>query len=312
MAPTPQGAHIEALRSFNRFYTRRIGALDEGLLNTRYTLAQARVLFELAKRKGASAGELAGALGLDPGYLSRIVQGFRSAGLVSRKKSAEDGRRATLSLTARGRRQFKMLDQRSRNEASALLATLPAASRTRLVASLADAQSMLSGEERRPAGRVVIRPYRLGDIGWAIERHARVYAAEYGWNAEFEALVAKLFARFASEHDPASERCWIAELDGERAGCVFVVRNEEDRSMAQLRCLLVDPTARGFGIGRKLVARCIAFARSAGYPKMMLWTNDVLVSARRIYEAAGFRLAKEEPHRSFGHDLVGQFWVLDL
>ncbi|HTL25808.1 MAG TPA: helix-turn-helix domain-containing GNAT family N-acetyltransferase [Burkholderiales bacterium] len=312
MAPTPQGAHIEALRSFNRFYTRRIGALDEGLLNTRYTLAQARVLFELGKRKGASAGELAGALGLDPGYLSRIVQGFRSAGLVSRKKSAEDGRRATLSLTARGRRQFKTLDQRSRNEASALLATLPAASRTRLVASLADAQSMLSGEERRPAARVVIRPYRLGDIGWAIERHARVYAAEYGWNAEFEALVAKLFARFASEHDPASERCWIAELDGERAGCVFVVRNEEDRSMAQLRCLLVDPTARGFGIGRKLVARCIAFARSAGYPKMMLWTNDVLVSARRIYEAAGFRLAREEPHRSFGHDLVGQFWVLDL
>ena len=312
MAPTPQGAHIEALRSFNRFYTRRIGALDEGLLNTRYTLAQARVLFELGKRKGASAGELAGALGLDPGYLSRIVQGFRSAGLVSRKKSAEDGRRATLALTARGRRQFKTLDQRSRNEASALLATLPAASRTRLVASLADAQSMLSGEERRPAARVVIRPYRLGDIGWAIERHARVYAAEYGWNAEFEALVAKLFARFASEHDPASERCWIAELDGERAGCVFVVRNEEDRSMAQLRCLLVDPTARGFGIGRKLVARCIAFARSAGYPKMMLWTNDVLVSARRIYEAAGFRLAKEEPHRSFGHDLVGQFWVLDL
>ena len=312
MAPTPQGAHIEALRSFNRFYTRRIGALDEGLLNTRYTLAQARVLFELGKRKGASAGELAGALGLDPGYLSRIVQGFRSAGLVSRKKSAEDGRRATLSLTARGRRQFKTLDQRSRNEVSALLATLPAASRTRLVASLADAQSMLSGEERRPAARVVIRPYRLGDIGWAIERHARVYAAEYGWNAEFEALVAKLFARFASEHDPASERCWIAELDGERAGCVFVVRNEEDRSMAQLRCLLVDPTARGFGIGRKLVARCIAFARSAGYPKMMLWTNDVLVSARRIYEAAGFRLAKEEPHRSFGHDLVGQFWVLDL
>jgi GNAT superfamily N-acetyltransferase len=171
---------------------------------------------------------------------------------------------------------------------------------------------MLSGEERRPAARVVIRPYRLGDIGWAIERHARVYAAEYGWNAEFEALVAKLFARFASEHDPASERCWIAELDGERAGCVFVVRNEEDRSMAQLRCLLVDPTARGFGIGRKLVARCIAFARSAGYPKMMLWTNDVLVSARRIYEAAGFKLAKEEAHRSFGHDLVGQFWVLDL
>lgn len=160
--------------------------------------------------------------------------------------------------------------------------------------------------------RVAIRPYRLGDIGWAIERHAIVYAEEFGWNAEFEALVAKLFARFANEHDPAAERCWIAELDRERAGCVFVVRNADDPSMAQLRCLLVEPKARGFGIGRRLVDECIAFAQSVGYPKMMLWTNDVLVSARRIYEAAGFKLAKEEPHRSFGKDLVGQFWVLEL
>ena len=160
--------------------------------------------------------------------------------------------------------------------------------------------------------RVAIRPYRLGDIGWAIERHAMVYAEEFGWNAEFEALVAKLFARFANEHDPARERLWVAELDGERAGCVFVVRNDEDPSMAQLRCLLVDSEARGFGIGRRLVDECIHFARSAGYPKMILWTNDVLLSARRIYEEAGFRLVKEEPHHSFGKDLVGQYWVLDL
>ena len=312
MAAAPHGAQVEALRSFNRFYTKEIGVLGEGLLQTRFTLTQARVVFELGKRKRASASEIAAALGLDLGYLSRIVQGFRSRGLVARTKSAEDGRRAWLTLTARGRKQFKTFDRRSRDEVSALIGRLPAGHRTRLVASLKDAQSILSREKRPPAGRVGIRPYRLGDIGWAIERHAQVYADEFGWNAEFEALVAKLFARFANEHDPAKERCWIAELDGERAGCVFVVRNDEDSSMAQLRCLLVEPGARGFGIGRRLVDECIAFARSVGYPKIMLWTNDVLISARRIYEAAGFVLAREERHRSFGHDLVGQIWTLEL
>jgi DNA-binding MarR family transcriptional regulator len=312
MAAAPHGAQVEALRSFNRFYTKEIGVLGEGLLQTRFTLTQARVVFELGKRKRASASEIAAALGLDLGYLSRIVQGFRAQGLVARTKSADDGRRAWLTLTARGRKQFKTFDRRSRDEASALIGRLPAAHRTRLVASLRNAQSILSSEKHRPAGRIAIRPYRLGDIGWAIERHAQVYADEFGWNAQFEALVAKLFAGFANEHDPAKERCWIAELDGERAGCVFVVRNAEDPSMAQLRCLLVEPGARGFGIGRRLVEQCIAFARSAGYPKMILWTNDVLVSARRIYEATGFRLIKEEPHRSFGKNLVGQFWMLDL
>ncbi|HTN28556.1 MAG TPA: helix-turn-helix domain-containing GNAT family N-acetyltransferase [Burkholderiales bacterium] len=312
MAAAPHGAQVEALRSFNRFYTKEIGVLGEGLLQTRYTLTQARVVFELGKRKRASASEIAAALGLDLGYLSRIVQRFRAQGLVARTKSAEDGRRAWLTLTARGRKQFKTFDRRSRDEVSALIGRLPAAHRTRLVASLRNAQSILSSEKRRPAGRIAIRPYRLGDIGWAIERHAQVYADEFGWNAEFEALVAKLFAGFANEHDRAQERCWIAELDGERAGCVFVVRNEDDPSMAQLRCLLVEPGARGFGIGRRLVDQCIAFARSVGYPKMILWTNDVLISARRIYEAAGFKLIKEEPHRSFGKDLVGQFWMLGL
>ena len=301
-------AQVEALRSFNRFYTKEIGALGASFLQTRYTLTQGRVLFELGKRKRASASKLAATLGLDFGYLSRIVQGFREEGLVAKTRSADDGRRAWLSLTARGRRQFKTFDRRSHDEVSALLGKLPAGSRNRLVASLAHAQSILSASPRK----IVIRPHRIGDIGWAIECNARVYAEEYKWNAEFEALVAQLFARFAGEHDPAKERCWIAELDGERVGCVFVVRNEEDRSMAQLRCLVVDPGARGHGIGRRLVDECIAFARSAGYPKMMLWTNDVLLSARRIYEAAGFKLVKEERHRSFGHDLVGQFWTLDL
>ncbi|HEX5612255.1 MAG TPA: helix-turn-helix domain-containing GNAT family N-acetyltransferase [Burkholderiales bacterium] len=312
MAGTAASRQVEALRAFNRFYTKRIGVLGQGYLQTSHTLTQARVLFELGKRKGASASELAAALGLDPGYLTRIVQQFRSQGLVSRKTSADDRRRVWLSLTARGRDQYRTLDRRSRSEVSTLLARLPTENRSRLVASLEHAQSLLADEKRIRPAKVVIRPYRMGDIGWAIECHARVYAREYRWNAEFEALVAKLFARFANEHDPKFERCWIAEVNGERVGCVFVVRNDEDPSMAQLRCLVVDPRARGLGIGRRLVDQCIAFARSAGYPKIMLWTNDVLVAARRLYEAAGFKLVREEPHHSFGYDLVGQFWVLDL
>jgi len=303
---------IETLRGFNRFYTRRIGALEEGLLKSPFTLTQARVLFELGTGKNATAGEISDTLGLDLGYLSRIVQDFASRRLISRRKSSDDGRRILLSLTAKGRKAFQNLDQSSRSEVSAILAELPPATRDRLLASLQDVQRMLSDRKAEAANEVVIRTYRVGDIGWAIERHAQLYAEEYRWNEEFEALVASLFARFANEHDPAKERFWVAELEGERVGCVFVVRNEDDPSVAQLRCLLVDPRGRGLGVGKRLVAECVAFARSAGYPKMMLWTNDVLVAARHIYEAAGFALAKEEPHHSFGHDLVGQIWTLNL
>jgi DNA-binding MarR family transcriptional regulator/predicted GNAT family acetyltransferase len=270
------------------------------------------VLFELGARKGASAGEIGAALGLDLGYLSRIVQAFSSRGLLTRTRSRNDGRRIVLSLTAKGRKAFHAIDKRSRDEVSAMLAPLPSARRTRLLAALCDARSILSEEQRQSADGLVIRTHRIGDLGWAIERHAQLYAEEFHWNEEFEALVAKLFARFANEHDPVKERFWVAELEGERVGCVFVVRNDEDASAAQLRCLLVDPKGRGIGVGRRLVAECIAFARSAGYSRMMLWTNDVLVSARRIYEAAGFVLAREERHRSFGHDLIGQIWSLEL
>jgi len=286
--------------------------LGERLLQSPFTLTQARVLFELGARKSASAGEIGAALGLDLGYLSRIVQAFSSRGLITRTRSRNDGRRIVLSLTAKGRKAFHAIDKKSRDEVSAMLAPLPGARRTRLLAALRDARSILSEEQRESADGLVIRTHRIGDIGWAIERHAQLYAEEFHWNEGFEALVAKLFARFANEHDPAKERFWVAELDGERVGCVFVVRNDEDPSAAQLRCLLVDPKGRGVGIGRRLVAECIAFARLAGYPRMMLWTNDVLVSARRIYEAAGFVLAREERHRSFGHDLVGQIWTLEL
>jgi DNA-binding MarR family transcriptional regulator/GNAT superfamily N-acetyltransferase len=312
MAAAPDTRQVEAIRRFNRFYTRQIGVLDEGMLHTPFTLTQARVLFEVGHHPGLSASEISETLGLDLGYLSRIVQGFASQGLVARKRSAADGRRVLLSLTAKGRMALQALEKKSRAQVSSMLTPLPDASRARLLAALRDVQGMLSGPEWPSRDGIVIRPYRIGDIGWAIGRHATFYAEEYGWNAEFEALAAKLFARFANEHDPAKERLWAAELDGERVGCVFVVRNDEDPTVAQLRCLLVDPKAHGLGIGRRLVAECIAFARATGYRKMMLWTNDILHAARRIYEKAGFKLVREEPHHSFGHDLVGQYWELEL
>ena len=304
--------HVETFREFNRFYTHRIGVLEKGLLSSSFTLAQARVLFELAQRAQASANEIGDLLGLDAGYLSRIVQGFASSGLITRKPSPDDRRRMLLSLTAAGKRAFARLDRNSRTQASDILGGLSPDGRDRLLSSMQSMRRLLAGAEPRARGRVTIRTHRAGDIGWAIERHGRLYTDEYGWNEEFEALVATLFADFATRHDPARERMWIAEVDGVRAGCVFVVRNADDPTLAQLRCLLVDPSGRGHGIGRRLVDRCIAFARAAGYRGMTLWTNDVLVFARRIYEATGFTLAKEYRHHSFGHDLVGQIWTRDL
>ena len=296
----------EAVRRFNRFYTRQIGVLDEGLLASPFTLTQARVLFELGARKTVTAREIGQLLGLDAGYLSRIVQGFLSEGLIARQPSKEDGRQWLLSLTREGRQTLRGLDRASHELTATHLSRLSEPARHRLLASMQEVQRLLSPADG--SGKVVIRTHRIGDIGWAIERHGQLYADEFGWNGEFEALVATLFAQFASKHDPASERMWIAEVDGERAGCVFVVHNAQDPTAAQLRCLLVDPKARGHGVGKLLVEECIAFATRAGYQKMLLWTNDILVSARRIYQAAGFSLRSEEPHHSFGHDLVGQVW----
>ena len=310
-ATQASAAQVEALRAFNRFYTRRIGVLEEGLLSSPYPLTQARVLFELAQRGQAGANEIGGQLGLDAGYLSRIIRGFANAGLVARKSSPHDRRRTLLSLTAAGRRAFAGLDRSSRTQAESLLGALSAADRERLSGGMLAVRGVLETPAER-GGRVVVRTHRPGDIGWAIERHGRLYTDEYGWNQEFEALVATLFAGFATSHDPARERIWVAELDGVRVGCVFVVRNADDPGIAQLRCLLVDPAGRGRGIGRRLVERCIGFSRDAGYRGMMLWTNDVLVAARHIYEAAGFALAKEYRHHSFGHDLVGQIWSRKL
>ena len=303
---------IEAIRRFNRFYTRRIGVLQEGLLASPFTLAQARVLFELGTREAVTAGQLVDLLGLDPGYLSRMLQGFADSRLIKRRRSADDARRTELSLTAKGRKAFGTLDRRSRSAIAEMVSPLSSTQRRRLLSAMQSMKEALTETETTGDATVVVRPYRISDVGWAIERHGRLYAEEFGWNGEFEALVATLFARFASHHDPQSERFWIAEAGGERVGCVFVVRSDDDPRAAQLRCLLVDPKGRGLGIGRRLVEECIGFAKSARYERMVLWTNDVLTAARRIYEAAGFSLTEESRHRSFGQDLVGQTWSRTL
>jgi DNA-binding MarR family transcriptional regulator/N-acetylglutamate synthase-like GNAT family acetyltransferase len=312
MPKTSLEADVAAIRRFNRFYTGRIALLDETLLDSPFTLTQARVLFELGTGKDLSAGVLIDALGLDPGYLSRILQDFARRRLITRQPAQADARRAEIALTAKGRKVFLDLDRRSRRSVGAMISALTGAERARLLGAMRTVEAHLSDLPRNNLPKVLIRPYRIGDIGWAIERHGTLYAQEFGWNAEFEALVATLFAHFATAHDARAERFWVAEVDGERAGCVFVVRNDKDPAAAQLRCLLVDPKGRGIGIGRRLVDRCLTFAKSAGYAKMMLWTNDVLAAARHIYIEAGFKLVEESPHRSFGHDLMGQIWAREI
>jgi DNA-binding MarR family transcriptional regulator/N-acetylglutamate synthase-like GNAT family acetyltransferase len=299
---------VESVRQFNRFFTQRIGVLDESLLDSGLTLTQARVLFEIGSCETCTAGDLISLLRLDAGYLSRILQEFADSGLVKRKPSPDDGRRALLSLSSKGQKKFAELDRQSRSRIGKLISPLSAPKRTQLLRGMRTLQESLSEVPIGEKHSITIRAYRVGDVGWAIERHGQLYADEFGWNEEFEALVATLFARFATKHDPATEQFWVAEVDGERLGCVFVVRSEKDQNAAQLRCLLVDPKGRGLGLGRRLVDECIQFAKTAGYREIILWTNDVLVSARRIYEAADFSLVEQSPHRSFGHDLVGQYW----
>lgn len=303
---------VAAFRRFNRFYTKHVGALDEGYQHSRFTLTEARVLYELGTRDVATATAIREALSLDPGYLSRILQRFATMGLVSRKRANTDRRQVVLTLTARGRRAFVDLDSKSNERAREVLDTLGPTGRRRLLTAITGVERLLSKRTETTPRAVLVREPVPGDIGWAIAAHGELYASQFGWNSEFEALVARLFADFATSHDKSFERMWIAELDGERVGCVFVVRNAEDPTVAQLRCLLVDPKGRGLGIGTRLVDECVSFARSVGYRAMMLWTNDVLASARRIYEGAGFTLDHEYPHHSFGHDLVAQVWRRDL
>jgi DNA-binding MarR family transcriptional regulator/N-acetylglutamate synthase-like GNAT family acetyltransferase len=297
------------VRHFNRFWTRQIGVLREGYLESPFSLTEVRVLYELAHREETTASELGEELRLDAGYLSRILRGFEEHDLIYKRPSETDGRRRLLRLTERGREAFAPLDARSRSEIGAMLGDMSIAEQERLVGAMRTIERLLSG---RPDLVVpyLLRPHQPGDMGWVVHRHGVLYAREYGWDEHFEALVAEIVAKFIQQYDPRLERCWIAERDGEIVGCVFLVRESEE--IAKLRLLLVEPEARGLGIGSRLVEECIRFARKTGYQKITLWTNDVLISARRIYEAMGFRLVQEKPHHSFGHDLVGQTWELML
>ena len=297
---------VEVVRRFNRFWTRRIGVLQEGYLESPFSLTGVRVLFELAHREETSASELGEELGLDAGYLSRLLRGFEEDGLIHKRPSEADGRRSILRITERGRETFAPLDARSRGDIGAMLGSLSVADQERLVGAMRTLEGLLS----EPEGPYLLRPHASGDMGWVVQRHGILYAREYGWDERFEALVAEIVAQFIQEYDPRRERCWIAERDGENLGCVFLVKQSQE--IAKLRLLLVEPHARGLGIGTRLVEECIRFARQAGYRKVTLWANDVLHAARIIYQGVGFRLAHEEPHHSFGHDLVGQTWELEL
>jgi DNA-binding MarR family transcriptional regulator/N-acetylglutamate synthase-like GNAT family acetyltransferase len=302
-------ARVAAVRRFNRFYTQKIGVLNEGLLKSRYSLTEGRVLYELAHRQRPTATELCGDLGLDAGYLSRILRRFEQAGLVTRTTSRSDGRQSLLALTAKGRAAFAPLDARSRQEIGAMMNGLGEPDQAALAAAMATIERLL-GAQPQSDTPYVLRPHQPGDMGWVVHRHGALYAREYGFDERFEALVAEIVAKFIAGFDPKKERCWIAERDGAIIGSVFLVR--KSKTVAKLRLLLVEPSARGLGLGARLVEECLRFARQAGYRKITLWTNDVLHAARHIYVKAGFRKVGSERHHSFGHDLVGETWELTL
>jgi len=304
----PASARVSAVRAFNRFYTRRIGLLQGGILESPYSLTQVRVLYELAHTPNLSATDLGDLLGLDPGYLSRILRGFEHDGLITRARASTDRRRSVLALTAKGRKVFSGLETRQSAEVERMLAPVAERGQIDLVSSMRTIAEILG--DVVPDKRVVLRTHRPGDMGWVMFRHGVIYHQEYGWDERFEALVGEIVVKFIRHFDPARERCWIAELDGERVGSVFLVKHTQ--TIAKLRLLLVEPSARGHGVGKLLVRECIAFARKAGYRKITLWTNSVLDAARHIYIAERFQLVKEEAHSEFGEGLVGQSWELPL
>ncbi|HKU46878.1 MAG TPA: helix-turn-helix domain-containing GNAT family N-acetyltransferase [Burkholderiales bacterium] len=299
-------SRVDAVRRFNRFYTRRIGVLHDDYLGSSFPLPQARVLYELGERGECTASDLRGELGLDAGYLSRLIAGLRRQGLVQAEAARHDGRQRRLTLTPKGRKAFSALDENSRRAMSEMLSPLAPAHREKLVQAMDTVQSVLEPREKA----IALRGHRPGDIGWVVSRHGKVYDDEYGWGPGFEALVGEIGARFLRQFDAKRERCWIAEMDGEPVGSVFVVKASP--TVAKLRLLLVEPHARGFGIGRRLVQACIDFSRQARYRKLVLWTQSNLTAARAIYAAQGFCKAKSQPHREFGVPLVGEYWELKL
>ena len=309
-SPAVDAAAVKAIRQFNRFYTRRIGALDP-YLGSEMSLTDVRVLYELAHRETAVASEIGRDLGLDAGYMSRILRRFETEGWLTRAPHPRDARQSVLRLTEAGHAAFAPLQQKSRDEAAALLSSLVPAQRQQLVQAMGTVQSLLdpAATPARPQA-VILRDPAPGDIGWVVQQHGEVYAREYGWDSTFEALVAEIAGEFLRKFQPEWERCWIAELNGERVGAIFVVR--KSASVAQLRLLILAPAARGLGLGGRLVDECIAFARRKGYRKMVLWTNSCLLAARGIYAKRGFQLTKSEPHESYGQQLVGETWELKL
>lgn len=300
---------VEAVRRFDRFYTSRIGLLKPGLLKTRFPLTQARIIFELAQHHDLTASALTRALDIDAGYLSRILSAFEKDGLLQKTPSKSDNRHRLLKLTAKGRKAFSVLNERSKRKNEALLQSLSQEDQQRLLQAMQTLESLL-GAQSKPATPYLLRPHRAGDIGWIIHRHGVLYAEEYGFDETFEALVADILARFIQHHDPKREYLWLAEQEGERVGSIMLVDAGED--VAQLRILLVEPKARGRGIGKRLIAECLDFSKRAGYKKIKLWTQSLLVEARHLYEKAGFTLVEEKPHRSFGRDLTAQILELPL
>jgi DNA-binding MarR family transcriptional regulator/GNAT superfamily N-acetyltransferase len=300
---------ISAVRAFNRFYTRKLGVLDQQLLKSPFSLSEARVLYELATRENLSAKEIGVELGLDPGYLSRIVQNFDDNGLITRKPVPTDRRQYQLGLTAKGRQAFAKVSRSSHDDVANMLAALAPGDITRLIGAMTVIERLL-GEPPVSRPPAVLREPRPGDMGWVVQSHGSLYAGEYGFDSSFEGLVAEIAARFLSSFDASRERCWIADIDGAQVGSVFLVRHTDD--VAKLRLLLVDPAGRGQGLGQRLVAECISFARQCGYRKITLWTQSILVAARKIYQDAGFVLVATEPHRSFGQSLIGETWEREL
>jgi DNA-binding MarR family transcriptional regulator/GNAT superfamily N-acetyltransferase len=303
---------VAAVRRFTRFYTRQIGLLQEGLLDSAFSLTEARVLYELAHREPTTATALAADLDLDAGYLSRILRRFGEKGLVAKKRAPSDARRSFLAITAKGRKAFAPLNKGSRDQVAAMLGRLDPAEQERVVGAMAIVENLLMPSSA-PAAKppmLLLRPHRPGDMGWVTSANGALYAQEYGWDLTYEALVAKITAEFIENFDARRERCWIAEMDGERVGSVFVVRKTD--AIAKLRLLIIDPRARGLGLGKRLVDECLRFAKDAGYTSMTLWTQSILTAARAIYDRAGFKLVAEEPHHSFGVDLIGETWERDL
>jgi DNA-binding MarR family transcriptional regulator/GNAT superfamily N-acetyltransferase len=303
--------HIAAVRGFNRFYTRQIGVLRKTFLDSPYSLGEARVLYEIASGRSSTATEIGRALDLDAGYLSRVLRNFEKRGLIRRKVSARDARQSHLTLTARGRAAYAPLERRSQHDTGAMLGKLVPTEQARLIAAMDTIETLLGGATPdTPLPGYTLRAPRPGDFGWVVKRNAELYAQEYQWQDPFEGVCAQIVADFANKFDGKRERCWIAEMNGENVGCIFLAK--DSAVVARIRLLLVDPKARGLGLGARLVDECLRFARRAGYKKVTLWTHSVLTAARHIYEKAGFRLMRSERHKDWGPPVVSEHWDLEL